>query len=60
MNPKYSKLWIEGYRNPNSVVGCLKDILRSWEEKEYPSDKARWEEYAKDIASLIDYYSSDV
>jgi hypothetical protein len=60
MDPKYSKLWIEGYHNPNAVVGDLKDILYTWAEKEYPSDKARWESYAKDIASLVDYYSSDI
>tara|TARA_R110000824_G_scaffold45229_9_gene130915 strand:- start:485 stop:871 length:387 start_codon:yes stop_codon:yes gene_type:complete len=35
------------------VVAGLKEILEKWEESEYESDEARWQEYAKDIQGFI-------
>ena len=37
----------------NQVVDKLKNILKQWEIKEYPSDAIRWKEYYKDIAMLL-------
>ena len=41
------------------VVTGLKEILEKWEESEYESDEARWQEYAKDVQSFIDEYEGD-
>ena len=63
MNFKYLKLWREldnaDHDGPDSVIEDLKDILFAWEEKEYSSDKDRWQSYARDIAALVNYYGSE-
>ncbi len=41
----------------NDIIGELKSILTTWETKEYPSDKARWQEYYKDIENVVNKYS---
>ena len=41
------------------VVQELKGVLEKWEEAEYESDEARWQEYAKDIQNMIDQYEGD-
>tara|TARA_R110000824_G_scaffold70682_4_gene181195 strand:- start:66 stop:479 length:414 start_codon:yes stop_codon:yes gene_type:complete len=40
------------------VVAGLKEILEKWEESEYESDEARWQEYAKDVQGFIDEYGA--
>ena len=37
----------------NNIVSKLKDILKTWEAKEYASDEARYKEYYKDIENLV-------
>tara|TARA_R100001015_G_C4546019_1_gene108949 strand:- start:126 stop:608 length:483 start_codon:yes stop_codon:yes gene_type:complete len=37
----------------SSILGALKKILVTWETKEYPDDKTRWEEYYMDIEELV-------
>ena len=37
----------------DSLLNALKNILRTWETKQYPDDKARWEEYYMDIEELV-------
>jgi hypothetical protein len=32
--------------------------LKTWEQKEYESDEARWQEYTSDIQNLIRSYMS--
>ena len=68
MNVKYLKLWREltradshadSHADSDSLVEDLKSALYEWEEKEYPSDKARWQSYVKDITELVDYYGSE-
>ena len=34
-------------------VKKLEDVLVTWENKEYSSDKARWKEYYKDIEKIV-------
>tara|TARA_R110000824_G_scaffold83385_2_gene208844 strand:- start:398 stop:661 length:264 start_codon:yes stop_codon:yes gene_type:complete len=38
------------------ILTALENTLVEWEEAEYESDTARWQEYAKDIQSLVDAY----
>ena len=60
MNVKYLKLWRElTHADPDSLVEDLKNTLYAWEEKEYASDKDRWQSYAQDIAELVDHYGSE-
>ena len=37
----------------SSILGALKKILVTWETKQYPDDKTRWEEYYMDIEELV-------
>ena len=37
----------------------LEDILEEWEEKEYESDEARWNEYYLDIEELVEDYKEN-
>tara|TARA_R110000851_G_scaffold78314_1_gene172857 strand:- start:435 stop:752 length:318 start_codon:yes stop_codon:yes gene_type:complete len=37
----------------------LKQILKQWEEKQYPSDKHRWQSYYKDILKLVRHLDGD-
>ena len=41
------------------ILDDLKKILEKWEEAEYESDEARWQEYAKDVQGLIDQYEGE-
>ena len=38
------------------IVDDLRDILETWETKEYESDEARWKEYYKDIEDIVKKY----
>ena len=50
MNVKYLKLWRElTHADSDSLVEDLKNTLYEWEEKEYSSDKERWQSYAKTL-----------
>ena len=48
--------------NPDigQVVSQLKDILKQWKVKQYPSDKHRWVEYHKDIVKLVQQIQGDI
>ena len=48
--------------NPDigQVVSQIKDILKQWKVKEYPSDKHRWVEYYKDIVKLVQQIQGDI
>ena len=37
----------------DTILLALKEILKQWENKQYPDDKARWEEYYMDIEQLV-------
>ena len=38
------------------VLGELMAILEAWEQKEYATDRERWQSYADDIANLVAQY----
>ena len=48
--------------NPDvgQVTSKLKDILKQWKVKQYPSDKHRWVEYHKDIAKLVQQIQGEI
>ena len=48
--------------NPDigQVVSQIKDILKQWKVKEYPSDKHRWVEYHRDIVKLVQQIQGDI
>ena len=48
--------------NPDvgQVVSKLKDILKQWKVKQYPSDKHRWVEYHKDIVKLVQQIQGEI
>ena len=48
--------------NPDvgQVVSKLKDVLKQWKVKQYPSDKHRWVEYHKDIAKLVQQIQGEI
>ena len=39
----------------NQVKDRLKQILKQWKVKEYPSDEIRWKLYYKDILKLVNH-----
>ena len=39
----------------NQVKDRLKQILKQWQVKEYPSDEIRWKLYYKDILKLVNH-----
>tara|TARA_R100000008_G_scaffold5906_1_gene3406 strand:- start:43 stop:345 length:303 start_codon:yes stop_codon:yes gene_type:complete len=41
----------------NDIIGELKDVLVTWETKDYASDEARWREYYKDIENIVNKYA---
>ena len=47
--------------NPDAsqITAKLVDILKTWQEKEYPSDDIRWKEYHKDISKLVKYIKGE-
>ena len=48
--------------NPDvgQVTSKLKDILKQWKVKQYPTDKHRWVGYYKDIAKLVQQIQGEV
>ena len=44
----------------DSLLNALKNILRTWETKQYPDDKTRWEEYAMDIEELVEDFEENM
>ena len=42
------------------ILSRLEDILKTWEEKEYDSDKDRWEEYYKDVEDLVGEFREEL
>ena len=43
----------------NDIIGELKDVLVTWETKEYASDEARWKEYYADIENIVSKYTAN-
>ena len=43
----------------NQVKDRLKQILKQWQVKEYPSDEYRWKSYFKDVQKLVNYLDGD-
>ena len=43
----------------NQVKDRLKQILKMWQTKEYPSDEIRWKLYYKDILRLVRHLEGD-
>ena len=43
----------------NQVKDRLKQILKQWQVKEYPSDEYRWKSYYKDVQKLVNYLDGD-
>ena len=41
------------------VKDRLKQILKQWQTKEYPSDEIRWKLYYKDILKLVNHLEGD-
>ena len=39
--------------DPGEIIDSLKQVLKQWELKQYPSDVHRWKEYFIDIKKLI-------
>ena len=42
-----------------NIIDALKRILVTWETKQYPDDKTRWEEYYMDIEQLVTDYEEN-
>ena len=43
----------------NQVKDRLKQILKQWQVKQYPSDEYRWKSYFKDVQKLVNYLDGD-
>ena len=43
----------------SQIKDRLKHILKTWEEKQYMSDKHRWQEYYRDIFKLVRHLEGD-
>ena len=43
----------------SQIKDGLKQILKQWQTKEYPSDEIRWKEYYNDIAQLYKKIAGD-
>ena len=62
---KIMRLIKENQERPNpmesadDIIAKLEDILEEWEEKEYESDEARWNEYYLDIEELVEDYKEN-
>ena len=57
LKEEFSKNLDEG--ESDSLVQALKNILTIWENKKYPDDKTRWEEYYMDIEELIEDFEDN-
>ena len=43
----------------NQIKDRLKQILKQWQVKQYPSDEYRWKSYYKDIQKLVNYLDGE-
>ena len=43
----------------NQIKDRLKQILKQWQVREYPSDEYRWKSYYKDVQKLVNYLDGD-
>ena len=43
----------------NQVKDRLKQILKQWQVKEYPSDEYRWKSYFKDVQKLVNHLDGE-
>ena len=43
----------------NQVKDRLKQILKQWQVREYPSDEYRWKSYFKDVQKLVNHLDGD-
>ena len=54
---KFSKNLDEN--DSDTLIQALKNILVTWETKQYADDKTRWEEYFMDIQELIEDFEEE-
>ena len=45
--------------DPGEILDSLKQVLKQWELKQYPSDTHRWREYFIDIKKLISKFEGE-
>ena len=62
--PKPEKLKIDIPDSPfepdvNQIKDQLKNLLKQWKVKEYPSDEYRWKDYYRDVLKLVKYLDGD-
>ena len=62
--PKPQKLKIDIPDSPfepdiNQVKDHLKNTLKQWGVKQYPSDEYRWKSYYKDIKKIVNYLDGE-
>ena len=43
----------------SQIKDRLKQILKQWEVRKYPSDEYRWKSYYKDVQKLVNYLGGD-
>ena len=43
----------------NQIKDRLKQILKQWQVKQYPSDEYRWKSYFKDVQKLVNYLDGE-
>jgi len=43
----------------DTLIQALKNILVTWETKQYPDDRTRWEEYFMDIQELVEDFEEE-
>jgi hypothetical protein len=43
----------------DTLIQALKNILQTWETKQYADDKSRWEEYYIDIEELVEDFEEE-
>ena len=43
----------------NQLKDHLKNTLKQWQVREYPSDEYRWKSYYKDVQKLVNYLDGD-
>ena len=43
----------QGTPEENNIIDELRDILKTWETKDYPSAEVRYKAYYRDIENLI-------
>ena len=43
----------------NQVKDRLKQILKQWQVKKYPSDEYRWKSYYKDLSNILKHLNGD-